>query len=198
MLKIIKKKEKKYIEDSPFNILAKDFNIKIDKVDKIIDNYNLIDIKENNLLKKRDNKKEKKEKTLFDTLILWDIENINFYNDFSFMSRYFNNPLSKKIVFLNKERYSNDSFELIKLKKRKWEIKKTSKDADSLLISNFHKYKNKIKKLIIISNDSDFKKIILEAISLNIEVEIIYSNDKIAWFNNIKCIKKNIFNLIKD
>jgi len=196
-LKILKsrKNEREYIDDSPFSPLLDLFSSEKEKIN--IKKPIKIDNFEINILEKKEKNKKKKTKSDFDTLILWDIENINFFNDFSVMSRNFNIPKSKKIVFLNKKRYSNDDFELIKLKKRHWEIKKTKKDADSLLIRNFNKYKTSIKKLILISDDQDFKEIISDAITLNINVEIIYRDKNIKWFKDIKCKKINIMSIIQ-
>lgn len=109
---------------------------------------------------------EKKE-TKIESLVLWDLENIHYYNDFSLISRYVKKENQIKIMAYNEkyrkyETINRLNFILNKLKKRKWIIKETKDIADRILIEEFNKYKNKIKELIVISNDSDFvQKLIL-------------------------------------
>ena len=143
-----------FVETNNFQPYFKN-KIEIKKEDKIIENIN--------------------------SLVLWDIENINYYNDFSMISRYVKDENQLRIIAFNEKfRIFNKKridFLLNKLKKRKWIIKETKKIADNELINEFNKYKNKINELIIISNDSDFKNIILEANQLKIKTTILYRNN---------------------
>lgn len=130
----------------------------------------------NKLLNKKDNTKKDEE---IKSLVLWDLENINYYNDFSIITRFVKNDNQLKVMsFSNKYRdYKNTNsfnFTLEKLKKRFWVINETKKIADNVLIENFHKYKHSLKELIVISNDSDFKDIISEANHLGINTIVLY------------------------
>lgn len=143
------------------------------------------------LLNKKDNTKKDEE---IKSLVLWDLENINYYNDFSTITRFVKNDNQLKVMsFSNKYRdYKNTNsfnFTLEKLKKRFWIINETKKIADNVLIENFHKYKHYLKELIVISNDSDFKDIISEANHLGINTIVLYrhgNKNKNYWYDIAK------------
>jgi hypothetical protein len=144
--------------------------------------------------KEKINKDKEKKETKTESLVLWDVENIHYYNDFSIISRYVKNENQLKIMSFNEKYRTYESinrlnFILNKLKKRKWIIKETKKIADNILIEEFHKYKNQIKELIIISNDSDFKEIIEEANKLNINTIVLFRhgrNKNNYWYDIAK------------
>jgi len=137
--------------------------------------------------------KQKQKHEVFDTLVLWDIENVNFYNDFSIISRIipkesykvfsYSKKNSKKKIYLKGD---NLSFVLSRLKKRGWLEKRTTKIADSELIEDFHQRKHKIKNLVLISADRDFEEICKEAIQLGITVFIMNNENrqKYSWFSH--------------
>lgn len=137
------------------------------------------------------NHKDKNEK-IIESLVLWDLENINYFDDFSIITRFVKNENQLKIVAFS-EKYRDYqyltklNFELSKLKKRNWIIKETKKIADNVLIEQFHKYKDTIKELILVSNDSDFKEIIEEANSLNIKTIVLHrhGHKNINYWYNI-------------
>ena len=127
------------------------------------------------------------------SLVLWDIENINYFNDFSIISRFVKKDNQLKVVSFNEKfkifNRNKIDFLLNKLKKRKWIINETNKIADNDLINTFKKYKDKINELVIISNDSDFKDILFEANNLNIKTIVIYRNNNKKhnnWYLNAK------------
>ena len=127
------------------------------------------------------------------SLVLWDIENINYFNDFSIISRFVKKENQLKVVSFNEKfkifNRNKIDFLLNKLKKRKWIINETNKIADNDLINTFKKYKDKINELVIISNDSDFKDILFEANNLNIKTIVIYRNNNKKhnnWYLNAK------------
>ena len=127
------------------------------------------------------------------SLVLWDIENINYFNDFSIISRFVKKENQLKVVSFNEKfkifNRNKIDFLLNKLKKRKWIINETNKSADNDLINTFKKYKDKINELVIISNDSDFKDILFEANNLKIKTIVIYRNNNKKhndWYLNAK------------
>jgi len=157
-------------------------------------NYNYEEEELTELLKKPlSTTKSKSKHEVFDTLVLWDIENVNFYNDFAIISRIVPKESYKVFSYSKKNRKKkiylkgdNLNFVLSKLKKRGWLEKRTTKIADSELIEDFQQRKHKIKKLILISADRDFEKICKEAIELGITVFIMNNENrqKYSWFSN--------------
>jgi len=157
-----------------------------------------------NPLKKRKKEKIKKEKTNnSEVLVLWDIENVHFYNDFSHIGQYI--PKNSIKVFSYSKKNHKDKiylkgdkldFVLNKLRKRGWIEKRTTKIADKELIEEFDSRADKIKELYLITADKDFKIICEKAISLGIIVHIINNEgrNKHSWFNkeiyNYSYIKK--------
>lgn len=138
------------------------------------------------------NLNKKHEKIKIDSLVLWDIENVNFYEDFSKITQKIKYENQLKIVsFFRKNKsdkhtfYWGDlDFKLRKLKKRDWIIKTSKESADTELIDTYYKYKNEIKELILITGDSDFEDIVKDAIAANINVRILNnSNRKKNWFD---------------
>jgi len=135
---------------------------------------------------------KKKDKVISDTLVLWDIENVHFYNDFSYISKYVPKDAIKIFSYAKKNHKQKIylkgdklDFVLNKLRKRGWIEKRTTKIADQELIEEFNARANKIKKLYLISADKDFQNICEKATELNIEVHIINNEhrNKFSWFN---------------
>lgn len=136
--------------------------------------------------------KPKKEKN---TLILWDIENISFKGSISEFSSLNNKNNTIKIVSIRKNGaydVENCKSNIYYIKKqlinKKWHIHHEKKDADDGLYSFWNKYKATISQLILISNDKDFEKILLEAIEMNIEYKILYTHNNTRWiskYNNV-------------
>jgi len=160
------------------------------------DFFNKEDTIENNISGKLKIKKEIKkqhEKNNYDKLVLWDIENVHFFNDFSKITRLLPKDSIKFFAYkkLNhKNTYiKNMDFIVNKLKKRKWIELKTKKIADTELINEFHKRKFKIKELYLISVDKDFKQICEESKNLGIKVTIITNTKNKGWFENFNLIK---------
>lgn len=145
------------------------------------------------------NRKVTKKEEPIKSLVLWDIENINYYNDFSNISQFVKDSCQIKIVSYNEKfksySYKRIDFLIKKLRKRKWIIKETKKIADNELIMEFHNYKDQIEELVVISNDSDFKDIIIEANQLKINTIVLYKNNnkkiKSHWLSNAN----RLFNL---
>lgn len=141
-------------------------------------------------LKFHSNKKH--EKIKIDSLVLWDIENVNFMEDFSIITKKIKADNQLKIVsFFRKHKsdkrtfyWGNLQFKLNKLRKRDWIIKTTKDSADNELIENYYKYKFGLKELILISSDSDFKDIVLDAKNNGIAVRILNNSNrnKTCWF----------------
>jgi len=153
-------------------------------------------IEENDITEKLKIKKEIKKqhkKNDYDKLVLWDIENVHFFNDFSEITRLLPKDSIKFFAYkkLNhKNTYiKNMEFIVNKLKKRKWIELKTKKIADTELINEFNKRKYKIKELYLISIDKDFKPICDEAKNLGIKVTIITNTKNKGWFENFNLIK---------
>lgn len=178
-----------------FNSFAEKLGFVTDLEDEILVEKKSLE----NIYYKKQKKENKKTKTINKTssLIIWDIENIHFFNDFAVISRLVKKENQIKIVsFSHKFRnyFKNIDFELNKIKKRKWVVKETKKIADDVLINQFHKYKENLEELIIISNDSDFKNILNEANKLNIKTTIYLTsepiNDNKRWYNKAKKVKK--------
>lgn len=120
---------------------------------------------------------------VIESLVLWDMENIHYYDDFSKITRYVKTNNQIRLMcfnskYRNYEHINRLNFILTKLKKRDWIIKETKKIADEILIEYFHKYKNSLKELIIISNDSDFNDILKEANDLNIKTIVLHRNGR--------------------
>lgn len=158
---------------------------------KINDEYEETEVFKPYFKNKLLNKKDTTKKEEIDSLVLWDLENIHYHNDFSTITRFVKNDKQIKVMsfsekYRNYESINRLNFILDKLKKRNWIIKETKKIADNVLIEQFHKYKNNLKELIIISNDSDFKDILLEANSLNIKTTVLYRHghkNKSYWYD---------------
>jgi uncharacterized LabA/DUF88 family protein len=140
---------------------------------------------------------------IIESLALWDYENVNFFDDFSTITKMLKKDNQLKIVSFNRKHKSTElkyfnslDFKLNKMKKRDWIINTTKGIADDELINSFNKYKNNLKELILISGDSDFKNIIYEALELGISVKIINnSNHNISWFKNIDFEKFSYLNI---
>lgn len=188
-LKIVKKSNKNdfLFEQNNFGTLG-EFLGKNEVIikDEIVETNNFQPYFKNKLL----NQKEKENKKV-ESLVLWDLENINYFDDFSIITRFVKNENQLKIVAFS-EKYRDYqyltklNFELNKLKKRNWIIKETKKIADNVLIEQFHKYKKTIKELILVSNDSDFKEIIEEANNLGIKTIVLYRHghkNNNYWYN---------------
>jgi len=160
------------------------------------DFFNKENIIEDNVSGKLKIKKEIKKqhtKNNYEKLVLWDIENVHFFNDFSEITRLLPKDSIKFFSYkkLNhKNTYiKNMDFIVNKLKKRKWIELKTKKIADTKLINEFQKRKYKIKELYLISVDKDFKQICDEAKDLGIKVTIITNTKNRGWFENFNLIK---------
>lgn len=127
-----------------------------------------------------------------ESLVLWDIENVNFMDDFSAITKKIKSKNQLKIVsFFKKHKsdkktfyWGNLQFKLNKLKKRDWIIKTTKDSADNELIDNYYKYKSGLKELILITSDSDFKNIALDAKLNGISVKILNNSNRNneCWF----------------
>lgn len=129
------------------------------------------------------NNKEKVVSNEIESLVLWDLENIHYFDAFSTISRYVKSNNQFKIIafsekYRNYETINTLNFNLNKLRKRNWIIKETKKIADDTLIEQFHKYKHSIKELIVISNDSDFQYIVKEANDLNIKTIVLHRHGR--------------------
>jgi hypothetical protein len=128
------------------------------------------------------NKNQPKENKKIECLVIWDIENVHFYDDFAIITRQVKKENQLKIVsFSQKFRKcigDKIDFELNKLKKRGWVIEETKKIADDKLYETYTKYKENIQELIIISNDSDFKPMMDDAIAKNIHTTILHRNGR--------------------
>ena len=135
-----------------------------------------------------------KENKKIESLVLWDIENVNFYNDISKITSKLKSDNQLKIVsYYRKNKadktifYQGDIYNKLKgLKKRNWIVRTSKENADTILIDSYYKYRDTLKELIIISADSDFLEIASNAKSLNIKVKIINNtncNSK-GWFKN--------------
>lgn len=150
--------------------------------------------------KVKQNKKNETQIKIFESLVLWDIENVNFFDDVTKISRYLKNENQLKCVsFYQKHKSSkifiagDINFKLTKLRKRNWVVSRTKGIADNTLIEYFHKYKYSLKELILITADSDFNSIAKEAKSLRINV-IIINNANIennAWFKDYEYVYLN-------
>lgn len=135
----------------------------------------------------------KKETEEFNKLILWDIENVHFYDDFAILSRLLPKDSYKVFSYSKKNKQKkiflkgdNLDFVLQKLKKRNWIARRTTKIADNELIKEYQQRKNKIKELYLISADRDFEEICIDAINSGIKVHILNNEyrNKYSWFNN--------------
>ena len=218
-LKIEKEQKEKSIKENKLRIVKKAKNklkLKIDIFEDSIGLGTMADLFSKNIIPEKDiipniyeedievSKDKKKNKQLsnfykindinYDTLVLWDIENVNFYDDFSIITKLLDKN-SLKVFSYSKKNYrkkiylkgNNLNFVLKKLKKRGWIEKRTTKIADTKLIDEFNQRKKKIKKMILISADKDFLPICEEAIDLGINVEIwnIESKNQFSWFRDI-------------
>jgi hypothetical protein len=138
------------------------------------------------------------EKEDFESLVLWDIENVHFYDDVQIISRMYKAEKQLKVVSFFQKHKSSDikikmdmEFKLNKLRKRNWVVKRTKGIADNVLIETFHKYKDQLKELILISADSDFKEIIDEAIQLGIKIVVVNNANYHTniWYNSYNYTK---------
>lgn len=138
--------------------------------------------------------KVKKDKSVIESLVLWDIENVNFFNDVSKITSKLKSDNQLKVVsYYRKNKSDNHTFysgniyiKLHRLKKNNWVIKTSKISADNVLIDDYNKYRDNLKELILISSDSDFLPIVLNAISLGIRVKI-YNNSNFKtkkWFDD--------------
>jgi len=142
-------------------------------------------------------KKDKKDKK--ETLVLWDIENINFYNDYKAIECSIKDKMALRYVigkepqkYSNTSRLSNGRM-FPRLRKRGWLIEKISKKVDEKIMDYYYKHKSHIKTLILITDDSDFEVIIKDAIKNKIEVEILHINENSSWlqkYNNKLLLEK--------
>jgi hypothetical protein len=183
------KREEIFNFSSGFNAIADLFGVQKEFTDNIESVTNLDCAYFKPKIKNQKSLKNEKQKEIH-SLVLWDIENINFYDDFSIISRFVKDQNQIKIVSFSsgyKDCHSNIDFELNKLKKRNWiikEVKNSENSADKELLNSYFKYNQKIKELIIISSDSDFEPILTDAKYKNINVTLIYRemNQKNRWF----------------
>jgi uncharacterized protein YlbG (UPF0298 family) len=132
----------------------------------------------------------KKQNITSDILALWDIENVNFYDDFRIITNLLPKESTKVFAYSKKNKDkiiylkgNNLNFVLRKLKKRKWIEKRTIKSADNVLIEEFRQRKDKISHLYLITADKDFEEIATEAVNAGIKVTIMNKIDKASWFN---------------
>lgn len=166
--------------DKGFNSIAEQFGLDKDIESKYENNNDFSSYFKPKLKEKRSVKNYNN----ITSLVIWDIENIHYFNDFSIITRLVKSNNQIKIVsFGSKFRnYYGEKidFELNKLRKRGWIIVETKKIADNVLIDKFNKYKDKLEHLTIISNDSDFNSILCEALSKKITTCVYHRNK----FNN--------------
>jgi hypothetical protein len=184
------KREEIFNFSSGFNCIAEAFGTKLEFKDDIeISSTSVTPY----FKAKSKNEKSPRTQKEINSLILWDIENINFFDDFSIITRTFKKENQIKIVSFSKgyrDYYSaNIDFELKKLKKRKWiikEVKSSENSADKELIKEYYNYCDELKEVIIISSDSDFSEILIDSKNKNIKTMIIYKelNQKNRWFKN--------------
>lgn len=135
----------------------------------------------------------KNEKENIESLVLWDIENVSFYNDVTLITRALKHDKQLKVVsYFQKNNASkshlqgNIEFRLRQMRKRNWHIVSTKTIADKVLIDTYEKHKENIKELILVSGDSDFKGIIQDALKRGIEIKIMNNaNHKNAWYSNM-------------
>ncbi len=132
----------------------------------------------------------KKQNITSDILALWDIENVNFYDDFRIITNLLPKESTKVFAYSKKNKDkiiylkgNNLNFVLRKLKKRRWIEKRTIKSADNVLIEEFRQRKDKISHLYLITADKDFEGIATEAVNAGIKVTIMNKIDKASWFN---------------
>ncbi len=143
----------------------------------------------------RNNKKEMKIKEKKPNLVLWDIENINFYDDYKIVGNYVDDLNSLKYVvgkeiekYSNISRLSKEGF-YPRLKRRGWNIDKKPKKVDERIMNYYYKHKSHIEKLILITDDSDFKPIVVDAVKNGIEVLILYRDKRNVWVKSYDSIK---------
>ena len=170
-------KTKEFKEEEYYENKTKEYDVRFESTDNSIIKKPL----KSSIYKKHEKNNE--------ILVLWDIENVNFYDDFAIITRllpkecikiYSYSKKNHKGVYLK----NNDiDFLLNKLRKRKWIEKRTTKIADEVLIKEFNLRKDKLKELYLISSDKDFKEICDNAISNNIKVTILNNNKQRSWFN---------------
>lgn len=182
------KREDIFVFSSGFNCIAEAFGIKTELKDNFESGQDNSKYFNHKIKKSRKNEEKQ-----IHSLVLWDIENINFYDDFSILTRFVKKENQLKIVSFSKkykDYYStNIDFELNKLKKRKWiikEVKSSENSADKELIKEYYNYCDELKEVIIISSDSDFSEILIDSKNKNIKTMIIYKelNQKNRWFKN--------------
>lgn len=182
--------EELFLPDNTFSIGEKLGIIDIKnnlEYDKKFEEY---DYKNRNIRRENNHKSIHKDK-IVESLVLWDIENVNFYDDFSIISKNVKKENQLKFVsYFRKNKSHKDpffwdiNFKMNKLNKRDWIVLTTKDNADNQLIDIYHKYKYSLKELVLISGDSDFKKIIQDAIASGIKVSI-FNNAKTekSWFH---------------
>jgi hypothetical protein len=148
-------------------------------------------------IQKNKSKKRHRKDHQTDTLILWDIENVNYSGD----EKEVENTIrrlgierawkyiayrvrrDKRIPFWMHTNNSQHRF--IRLRNRGWQLKKKSKDADDLLFKLYRDYKNRLKALMIITADRDFKEIALDAQESGIHVIIANPIHHDHWAKSI-------------
>lgn len=142
-----------------------------------------------------------KENKEINSLVLWDIENVNYYGDVAEITSKIKSENQLKIVsYYRKNKadktlfYMGDIYNKLRnLRKKNWIVKTSKDEADAVIIDNYNKYKNTLKELILITSDSDFLEIIKDSMSLNIKVKILNnSNFKTKkWFEDFDYEKLN-------
>ena len=157
-----------------------------------------------NVLKKSisKNTKYKTSNNTKECLVLWDIENVNFFDDYKVLSNYINKKDSLLyVVCKDPGKYPRDNrlsktHIYTKLKKRGWSIDKRNKKIDERLMSYYHKHKNNVRSIILITADSDFEPILKDAVGIGLDILVLNEAKHAKWFKkyNYKFIDRNILN----
>lgn len=204
-LKIINFESKENIFEDVLKVSIGE-KIGLDKYDISIKNISFEEkfndsINDNPFFKLKNFVLKSKEVKRIESLVLWDIENVNFNNDISKITSKLKSDNQLKVVsYYRKNKadktifYQGDIYNKLKgLKKKNWIVKTSKENADTILIDSYYKYKDTLKELIIISGDSDFKDIAENAISLNIAVKILNNSNfkSEKWFNTFNYEKIN-------
>jgi len=189
-------KEEIFVKSTRFgslgDLLGNQFGISEDNNKSMIEYDKDISMSEKSFHKQKTKKKESNcINENIESLVLWDMENIHYWDDVSTITRYVKAENQIRVMAYStkykRHNYKDKiGFILKKLKKRDWIVKTTKKIADDVLINSFHQYKDKIKELVIISNDSDFNSILVEANRLKIKTIVLHRNGRIRkshWYS---------------
>jgi uncharacterized LabA/DUF88 family protein len=121
------------------------------------------------------------EKEKDNAVLVWDIENINYYQLEEILEKLPNNPRKKFVVYRDSNLLSEVKIEF--LKENGFKVLKSNGIADDQIINILNTSINRRDEFVLISNDKDF---------INIATRIINKGKNFFWFYDKEDLKNKL------